>query len=586
MASMRNISFPIRRIPHSLRPLRPPNAAHPGEAQRPRHFTQNSHKLLLVSSSTPRPQLPFLHNSASSRLAKVTIRTNISRLISTERKTRWKRNLRWQFRFHLFFWPAITLLAVAGAASRQLWLEQEYPTPPDWSVFSRWILRNRKEAEFGEENKIGAINWEFLGIGYKQLLERLEKGPDSEGVTEVDEGGILIDGLGKAGYDVSAKSAPWKQGYYEALMGTARVAENLDGWVKQKGSNGKSYPKEMIASPDNPNPAPVPNSWRGKPPTIEDCEEAFESPAVFYTRVLTTKGLTNRMKTDAAMAWAEWLDFKSLHETAEEVLKWGIDIAAGGMKVSHRDEIIDPTNGAFKPKLPTLISENMLKSNTALAVHHARSGNPEKALPVFLSIMRVRKDLAPSMPARRVDVEEEEEGIFEGLWSLIRGPGFPPVPDSGDQPPSQNLKEACEQTGIMTYIGEILYALSSKEDGLSWTRDAVDGAETVLWAMDERGVKEGKEKCEECLETGLLNWQQMAAHLAKEAAPATSEPGSTETKSSSGSSWFGFSKKRDVDGQRWQRELEQVSLRIERTKPLMRSRFGQVEIPQLKSPTS
>ena len=159
----------------------------------------------------------------------------------------------------------------------------------------------------------------------------------------------------------------------------------------------------------------------------------------------------------------------------------------------------------------------------------------------------------------------KEEGPFQWLINLISGPGYPALPTSGDEPPTQSLKEACEQTGIMTYIGEILFATSSKQAGLSWTRDAVDGAEAVLWAMKEQNAEEGKDKCEECLETGLLNWQRMARRLTSQA----------DAKQKS--SWFG-SRKQESDEERWQREEEQIQQRIQRLKPLLRNRFGQVEV--------
>ena len=428
-------------------------------------------------------------------------------------------------------------------------------------------MRNRKEAEFSEETRHGAINWSFLGEGYLQLLERLEKGPDSKGIKEIDDGGVWVEGIGKTGYDVSSKSGAWRQGYHEALMGTARVAENLDGWVRHKDGKGRNYPREMIPSPEIPHPAPIPVDWNGSPPAVDECVPAFESPAVFYTRILTTQGFTNRMKTDAALAWAEWLDFKGLHETAEEVLKWGMDIAATGMKASKLDDIVDIKTGAFKAATLGKVSENMFKSSTALAVHYARSGHAEKALPIFLSIMKARRDMAPAMQqGKHLSVKvAAEEAAGDWFMRLIQGPTYPPLPSTGDESPTHSLKEACEQTGIMTYIGEILYATSSKAEGLSWTRDAVDGAEAVLYAMKEQGTEQGKEKCEECLETGLLNWQKMASRLA-----------SQQDGKSQKSSWFSKSKETEQD--RWQREQEQIEERIERMKPLLRSRFGQKDI--------
>ena len=74
-----------------------------------------------------------------------------------------------------------------------------------------------------------------MGFFYKKLLERLENA-NMDGsflIPRGGDGGILVEGLGQTGFDVSMKSEPWRRGYYEALMGAARVAENPKSLVWQ-----------------------------------------------------------------------------------------------------------------------------------------------------------------------------------------------------------------------------------------------------------------------------------------------------------------------------------------------------------------
>jgi hypothetical protein len=101
----------------------------------------------------------------------------------------------------------------------------------------------------------------------------------------------------------------------------------------------------------------------------------------------------------------------------------------------------------------------------------------------------------------------------------------------------------------MAYIGEILYtsnsSTSSHEEGLAWTREAVDIAEEELRG---RGIadsasgrgKEAKVTCRQCLETGLGNWGKMIARLAREERERKTKLSSHEKTSVKSSSWFGL----------------------------------------------
>jgi hypothetical protein len=117
----------------------------------------------------------------------------------------------------------------------------------------------------------------------------------------------------------------------------------------------------------------------------------------------------------------------------------------------------------------------------------------------------------------------------------------------------------------MTYVGEILYASkqskTSREDGLAWTREAVDIAEEEL---RRKGIdKEGKETCKQCLEVGLGNWMTMVAKLARE---------EKESKIGKSSGWLGFGgeTQQDVKG-RWESEEQVIQERMRRANEIIGS---------------
>jgi len=222
------------------------------------------------------------------------------------------------------------------------------------------------------------------------------------------------------------------------------------------------------------------------------------------------------------------------------------------------------------------VSENLLKATTAIAVHHAQKGDVKAALPIFLSVLKARKEL-PAEPMYEAQRREQDQAAqrkasgsnsyLDSMWLGIRDwvidAPYPPRPSDGDARPYHTLKEACEEVGLMTYIGEILYATSSKEKGLSWTRDAVDAAEAVMWVMDEEKKDNGKERCRECLSTGLDNWKKMAKSMAiaaeKNELDIVKNPG-----------WLkGSREKAAQETRRWQEEEAQIELRKQKTMPLL-----------------
>lgn len=280
----------------------------------------------------------------------------------------------------------------------QIETEHEFPTPREWSLWARWEGRNGKDM-LDRARRRGWLHdegWAATAEYLTKLIRRLED-PKRDGkgtkVQDADGSGkILVDGVGRIGLDISEKSASWKQGYWEAMMGLAKVAEHLDGLCKRKGQKlegTKFYKWENIPGPQNPRP--VPAAWDAdgahlNVPVWGDVEAAMEDPEVFYMRILTTKGFSNKQRLEAALACADWCDYKGLKDSASNMYDWALDIAAGGLPHGHNN-VVDIQTGVINAGKEALISENLLRATTALGVWHARNGEVKEALPIFLSVL-------------------------------------------------------------------------------------------------------------------------------------------------------------------------------------------------------
>lgn len=526
----------VRRI-QLLRPLRPPN----------RFFTQ------LPRS---RPQLPFLSQPKPRRQV---------RFLTTERKQWLKGEFLKAGKYTAVLWTATALLLTMAFGLQQEWLERKFPSPHEWTWWTRMNYRRARWSEYdGDEDSPETIDWAIVAGMYRTLLRRLEDpGLDGAGLEEQDEGGILVEGIGKTGYDITKKPESWRRGYHEILMGAARAAEHLDGWVVDR-TRRIVFPANVVIGPSNPNPRPVPPGAHFAP-REEDCEPAFEPPETYYMRVLTTQGFTERQKLDAALGYAAWLDYKGTPNAAEAMYKWALDIATSS--TPNPSSVIDMQTGQISPAAGP-VSANILNAATALAIHHAHTSNLTLALPLFLSILRSRKQLPTAKPTMRSTLipDSDDESTAAGgtistlrnvILSILSPPKYPPPPPDGTSPPPRDAKERCEEAALMAYIGEILYATapnsslssgnspSGQEEGLAWTREAVDIAEEELRG---RGIadaaagraKEAKVTCRQCLETGLGNWGKMVGRLAREERERKMKLDETAQRAAKSSSWFGL----------------------------------------------
>ena len=587
--------LPLSRLPSLSRPLRPPRSTNP--LVRLRLFTKNSH-LCLISRISPRPQLPFLHHATGNRYSpsatRIQFQKQLSRLITTERKLYLKDVLWKATKYNFYGWAGLLLLGTMAFGLHNEVLERQFPSPPEWTMFSRVSYRNAKSKEYPDSNGTGLIDWTSAYFWYRKLLLRLEDpsmdGQDLRPIFQ-EKGDNGVTGLSSAGLDVSSKSEPWRRGYYACLIGAAKASENRDGWVSDTTRN-IVFPPEVVIGPSNPRPKPTPYGTPSAP-LEENCVPAFEPAETYYIKILTTQGFNTRQRLDAALAYADWLNFKGLSSTAEEMYDWGLDIAVGSLPVGVNN-IIDIRSGVIDHKA-TYISSNVLLATTSLAFHHARNNNFAAALPIYLSVLRARRQLPASSPQNERGSKPGEglsiAEVLSFLKSMIVTPPYPPAPPTGDEVPLRTPAAMCEEAGVMAHIGEILFAssfasssakaspstlraslsssrpaadqLKSQQSGLSWTRDAVDLAEATLTSAG-KDDQDARDKCSECLAVGMDNWLAMVTKLLKDERQAKA---GKPPKASSSWLW-GNSAAIEEEG-RWERESQVVDERLESVRKLL-----------------
>lgn len=414
-----------------------------------------------------------------------------------------------------------------------------------------------------QELRGAIVDWPKVGSHLKEVLGRVED-PKFDGPGIVPQGEewegqeefVMIAEVGKAGYDVSAKSYEWKAGYFEVLMGCATAAEHLDSMVLDK-RRKTVFPREVMIGPSNPDPRPAP-VYMDAAPKEEDCVKFFEPPETFYMRILTTKGFGTKQKLEAVEGYANWLEFKGLNDSATEMYRWGVDIAKAALPDSGAtNAVIDSRTSVLKAGGTRDATPNLLRATTSLATHHARTGQTALALPIFLSVLRARRT-APLSPMQIDGRDTGPEGPTTDIGaaiSMVRGwivaPPFPPEPPSRDTPiVRMSEKPSCDEGELMVYIGEILFAAGREDrarqsEGVGWTRQGVLVAEANLQSKQNsnRAVSEEKEerdrKCKECLLTGVSNWEAMLRALSTQQAATTAREGPRDAGPLEWRGWFG-----------------------------------------------
>lgn len=399
--------------------------------------------------------------------------------------------------------------------------ERAFPSPHEWSLVTRFRFRRGKWWQVPENNEEeGFPNWARVYDELDYALARLEDpNTDGAGVTEQEEGGILVPGVGKAGLDVTAKSEEWRQGYYEVLLGMAAASERLEGWVTDKWRRNVWAP-EFVESATNPRPKAV---LPGMPevPDENNRVPASNAPETFYLKIITTKGFTTRQRVTAALGYADWLSFKKLPDSAEEMYRWALDIAIAGVPTPDPSTVIDRQTAVLSSTAPKeLITPNIVYAATNLATFFAEQGKVASSLPILVSLLRARlsADDAPALPSSKV----QDSSLVGTILSLLKEPDYPPVPLSGDEALVRKEKDRCEEAALKNYIGEILFATAGssseqRRQGLSWVRDGVSTSKIAQGLDPISGDDEVRKKCEKCEEVGLESWGKIMTYLAAEA---------------------------------------------------------------------
>jgi hypothetical protein len=486
----------------------------------PRQFSYRLPRQFLVAhQGSPRPQLPFLY-PAGQHLSN----GQLSRLfsISVNQKKFIKETAKLSVRYSILIFLVTSCFSIASLGVLSEQQERAFPSPHEWSLITRFRFRRGKWWQVPENNEEeGFPNWARVYMELQYALRRLEDpSTDGAGVVEQEEGGILVPGVGKAGFDVSAKSEEWRQGYYEVLMDMATAAERLEGWVTTKWRRNVWSP-EFVASPTNKRPKAVLPGMQ-EVPDEEHRVPAADNPEVFYLKIITSKGFTTYQRLSAALGYADWLSFKQLPDSAEEMYRWALDIAVSGLPTPDPTAVIDRETAILSANAPKeLITPNIIYAATNLATFFAANGRTTSALPIFISLLRARLNVDED-PTNKFNSNKKDSSLVGTILSLLAEPAYPPVPPSGDEPLLRKEADRCEEAALKTYIGEILFATAGssstqRQQGLSWVRDGVSTAKIAQTLNPMRIDDTLRKKCEQCEEVGLESWGKIMTYLAAEA---------------------------------------------------------------------
>lgn len=483
--------------------------------------------------------------------------------MTTERKARLKHEIKAGLKFTFGLYLGVGIVMVCGYFLNQESLEKQFPTPPEWSFLTRRAFRHACAERYLSDPE-QPIQWGRITKWMTEVQGRLTHPDiDGAGVLELPPDQPIL------ARDISVKTEAWKRGYFESWMMMAKALEQVDGWMLDL-KRDLIFPPDMVIGPSNPNPRPIPAGFKGAPKE-EDCTPAFKvNPNDIYLGILYTIGLSNKQRIEAGLAYASWLDYKGMEGPASVIYEETLNLAASETSPNTVNTTTWTLNVNENAPLP---SENLLTALTAYAEFRARNNDVDSALPIFISLLKARRSLPDdtSPPPRR-----RNKGMVYIAKDLLIPRAYPPPPPDGTGPPLRDPKELCAEAALSLHIGEIIYTSkpSNREEGLSWTREAVDIAEEQLHKLNPENDehKPARAYCRECLATGLSNWQNMVSRLAKEEAARKAE---TEAAAANGkknsSSWFGLwgGKENKEDLSRWAAEEKVIEERGRRAKDLL-----------------
>ncbi|KAL1843271.1 hypothetical protein VTJ49DRAFT_2380 [Mycothermus thermophilus] len=477
-----------------------------GHLKLQRNFTQST---VARIDFRGRPRLPFL--------AVPTTHAGLVRYLTTDRAAKLKYEIKTGIKYTGYVWIAGLSLLAAYFAIAQEGLERRYPTPHEWSFRTRMNFRGGNCARY-EPPQGKVTDWLQVAWWFEQAINRLHD-PNIDGKDVKDAGHEYPPGT----KDVTAKSEEWRRGYFMTLMGYAKAVEYMEGWVLDKSRN-ICFPPGTMIGPSNPFPKPLPPGFKGAP-REEDCVPRFDSPDDIYVRILSTPGFTNRQRIEAGLAYASWLEYKGITGPASIVFEDAVRLAATERPDLPAEPLDNKTyvlNDAAGPP-----SENLITTLTAYATFRARQGDVSSALPILVSLLKARRSLPATPPislTASLDTSKpKNDSPFSKLTNFFAPPPYPSPPPDGTSPPGRdNALSTCQEAALSMHIGEIMFATSpdSREEGLAWTRDAVDVAEEQLHKLPQAAYaaldNPARVACRECLAAGLANWKAMVGKLARE----------------------------------------------------------------------
>ena len=443
--------------------------------------------------------------------------------------------------------------------------ERIYVTPRDWDILTRLYLRAAKLA--ADSDVKTHATWQTIHDKCGDVIKRLEEGrqPDDK---PTEEGPVYIEDIGKMGLDVSEESEQWRRGYFEAMMLLAQASENLEDFLMDKRRN-VIVPPDQVIGPNYPKPRPVPAGGR-EHAREEDCAPAYDPPENTYLRIMTTRGFTHRQKMEAALAYASHLQFKQMEDAAEQMYGWALYLAVDSTDPRLLPVPLNRDNFVLLDDAGR-VSGNVLTVLTEMARFKGSSGDVAGAFPMLISLLRSRKSLLEPAPTP-TPPPTKPQSVLEKVKSLMSEPPYPAPRPDGSLPPTRDARSLCEEAGLAANIGEILFASTSKrEDGVAWTRDAVDTAEEQLRALpptDDAEHNEARKVCRECLLASITNWGRMVTMLRAEEEERERDPAPAVAPSRF-QFWGSSAAQEELMRGRWGQEMDVVEARKRRTGDLM-----------------
>ncbi|KAI9893786.1 MAG: hypothetical protein M1814_006003 [Vezdaea aestivalis] len=518
-----------------------------------------------------RPLLPSLH------IRPITSGPPLSQSQSGYYWYQIKLGLRWT----LFVYLTAGAVYIGSYIYKANSLAHQYPTPDEWSFRMRIAYHNAVMLSTEPVDAPDTITWPSAAQQWKVTMQLLED-PKYEGTglrasgEEDQEARTFIAGVGEAGLDISARSSDWRRGYFSALLNYARAAEHVENIVADTSRN-IFFEDYYVIGPSNPTPRQVPPT-HPPAPREENCTKAFPSPHALYSKLLTTTGLTTAQRVTAALSYADWLLFKNLPSSAEELYTWALDIALSAYPPDLHTQYLSPmkTLPSSPPSPPSPPSSALLTALTAFATQKA-SSDPSQALAIFTSILRARRTLPLPLPSPNLPVPTVPSFTAQ-IMSALTPPPLSPPPPTGDDPPPRDAAQQCEEALVMLHIGEILYAMGQREEGMGWTRDGVGGAVegTRGLGVEEKGMVGevgALERCRMCGEVGVENWTAMVRGVV-EGLEREVEVESGEMEGKGGWLWSGSGaedarakKRRELE--RWRAEELVVLERVRRARRVL-----------------